>query len=487
MGHHHHKVNRRTFLGQASCAAVGMTTLFSTILNLKAMNAAASFNLHNVPSQGPFDDYKAIVCLLFSGGSDSYNMLVPKTTADYNEYATTRSNQAIPSNELIDINPTNTPGKEFGVHPSMPNLAAIFEAGDLAFVSNVGSLIEPTTKAGVYNGSNDLPLGLFSHADQVAHWQTSIPHDRVSTGWGGKIADMLNSLPNGPDTNPNISMNVSLSGSNTFQTGNQSVEYSINRTSEFGAEGLHGYGDEWFTSQLRTEAVDNIVDAQYQDLFKKTYMGTTKTARDGNAQFIEAMMNSTPLQTEFGPCMYENNWNCPSSAFEMIAKTINIREELGVKRQIFFVDYGGWDNHDELLDTQANLLTEVDNALGSFNAAIAEMGLQNQVTTFTISEFARTLTSNGNGTDHAWGGNMFVMGGAVSGKKIYGQYPQLALDSNLEIGNGVLVPTTSADEYFAELALWYDVPASGLLDIFPNLGNFYSVNSANNPIGFMNM
>lgn len=483
MGHHHHKIKRRTFLGQASCAAVGMTTLFNTVLNLKTMNAASAFNLHNL--QGPFDEYKAVVCLLLSGGSDSFNMLVPTTTADYDEYAETRSNQAIPKEDLIPINPTNTPGKEFGLHPNMTNMASIFESGNMAFVANVGSLVEPTTKDGVYNGTNQLPLGLYSHADQAAHWQTAIPQDRVANGWAGKIADMLNSLPNGPATNPNISMNISLSGSNVLQTGLESVEYAIDRV--YGAVGLNGYGDPWLESQLRTEAVDNIIDAQYQDIFKKTYIKTLKTARDGNAQFIEALANATPLATEFETCLIDPSYNCLSTAFEMIAKTINVRQDLGMKRQIFFVDYGGWDHHDELLNTQAGMINELDNALGAFNTAITEMGLQDQVTTFSISEFSRTLTSNGQGTDHAWGGNMFVMGGAVDGQKIHGQYPQLALDSNLEIGNGVILPTTSADEYFAEIAMWYNVPKSGLLDIFPNLGNFYSVTSPDSPIGFMNM
>ena len=478
MGHHHHKVNRRTFLGQASCAAVGLTTLFSTVLNLRAMNASAALNFPSFAPVGPFDDYKAVVCFLLAGGADSFNMLVPTGTSDYNEYATVRSNQAIPVNDLIPINPTNTPGKTFGVNPSMPNMASMFDSGRLAFISNVGSLIEPTTKTGVYNGTVDLPLGLFSHSDQVMHWQTSVPHDRVATGWGGKMVDLLNALPNGPQTNPNISMNISLSGSNVFQTGNSSVEFALHP--EQGAIGMNGYGEDWLFSQLRTEAVDNMVDAIYQDIFKKTYANTIKTARDGNIQYQEAEDNATPLQTEFGTTYL-------SQAFERIAKTINIREALGMKRQVFFVEYGGWDHHDELLNNQATMLAEVDEALNSFNLAIEEMGLGNNVTTFSISEFSRTLISNGNGTDHAWGGNVFVMGGAVDGQKIYGQYPQLALNSSLEIGNGVLVPTVSADEYFAELALWYNVPASNLLDIFPNLGNFYSVSSGMNPIGFLNI
>lgn len=478
MGHHHHKIKRRTFLGQASCAAVGMTTLFSTVLNLKAMNAAAMLNYPNIAPPDPFDDYKAVVCFLLAGGNDSYNMLVPTDTSDYNEYATVRSNQAIPQNELIAINPTNTAGKTFGVNPNMPHMASMFDAGELAFVSNVGTLIEPTTKTAYYNQTVDLPLGLYSHSDQVMHWQTSVPHDRVATGWGGKIVDLLNAMPNGPETNPNISMNISLSGSNVFQTGQNSVEFALHP--EWGALGMNGYGDEWLSSQLRTEAVDNMVDAQYQDIFKKTYATTLKTARDGNLQYQEAEENATPLTTQFDD-------NYLSLAFERIAKTINIRNELGMKRQVFFVEYGGWDHHDELLNNQAIMFEEVDNALNSFKLALQEMGVFNQVTTFSISEFSRTLISNGNGTDHAWGGNVFVMGGAVDGQKIYGQYPQLALDSSLEIGNGVLIPTISADEYFAELAMWYNVPTSGLLDIFPNLGNFYSVASGANPIGFLNI
>ena len=485
MGHHHHKINRRTFLGQASCAAVGMTTLFNTVLNLKTMNAASAFNLHNL--SGPFDDYKAVVCILLSGGCDSYNMLVPTGTSDYNEYAATRSNQAIPKDDLIQINPTNTNGKEFGLHPNMSNMASIFESGNLAFVSNVGSLIEPTDKNGVINGTDQLPLGLFSHADQIAHWQTAIPQDRVASGWGGKIADMLNDLPNGPASNPNISMNVSLSGSNVFQTGINTNQYSLDRIE--GANVLFGYSEDWIESQLRKEVVDNMVDATYQDIFKKTYMKTVQTGRDGGSEFAAALASATPLTTEFDLCdaQVADTYNCLSTALEMVAKAINVRETLGMKRQIFFVEYGGWDHHEELLMTQSAMMVELDNALGAFNNAVTEMGLQDQVTTFSISEFSRTLTSNGNGTDHAWGGNMFVMGGAVSGQKIYGQYPQLALGSNLEIGNGVILPTTSADEYFAELAMWYNVPKSGLLDIFPNLGNFYSVTSPDSPIGFMNM
>ncbi len=479
----HKKINRRTFLGQASCAAVGMTTFMSTIFNLKAIEAAT---YHNMPYLfGPFDDYKALVCILLGGGMDSYNLLVPKDNAGYNEYATTRSNLAIPKNNLLTINPNNTGGQPFGLHPSMTFLSTQFSAGNVAFISNVGTLLAPTTKAQVQNGSAQLPLGLYSHSDQVAHWQTGIPQDRVATGWGGKMADLLNSLPIPPMQNPNISMNISLSGSNIFQTGNNSVEFSL--SPENGSQGFNGYDHNgWLMQQIRAEVVDGMIEAQYQDLFRQTYAKTIKSGRDGHDAYEIALQNTPPLQTDFLDCNDgDAGWGCIEKAVQRIAETINIRQALGVKRQIFFVEFGGWDHHDELLNNEASMLGRLDSALSTFYDALVEMNVLDKVTTFTISEFSRTLLSNGNGTDHAWGANVFAMGGAVNGNSIYGQYPDLALDSNQEIGNGILLPTTSTDEYFAELALWFGVPASDLLMLYPNLGNFYNTSSGQNPIGFL--
>jgi uncharacterized protein (DUF1501 family) len=169
----------------------------------------------------------------------------------------------------------------------------------------------------------------------------------------------------------------------------------------------------------------------------------------------------------------------------MAAYSIAAHEALGMKRQIFFIDYGGWDHHDEVLNSQGVMLEELDTALGEFQTALEELGLGQQVTTFSLSEFSRTLTSNGNGTDHAWGGNVMAMGGDVIGKRIYGDYPILALDSSLELGNGVLLPTISADQYFAELALWFGVNPGDLPGIFPTLTNFYQPGSGM-PIGFLN-
>lgn len=469
-----HKVSRRNFLGQASCAAIGATTVFSTLFNLKTLNAAASFNSSIGAMPG---DYKALVCLLNAGGIDSFNMLVPRNTAAYNQYAETRSTVALPQDYLKAINPLVSDGNQYGLHPSMVRMQAMFEANKLAFVSNVGTLVRPITRQQFYEGSVPIPLGLYSHADQVMHWQTGVPNMRVGQGWGGKMADLMISA----NQNQTISMNISLSGSNVFQTGENSVEYSLHP--EEGSIGIYDYNNQdWAFNQLKRAAIDGLVNPVYQNVFKNTYRKTIKSAIDGN-EILSAAIDSAPI---FNVPFTQNS--DLSKSFEMIAKTISGREQLQMSRQIFFVEYGGWDHHDELLDNQAAMLTELDNALYQFNAAMEQMGIADKVTTFSLSEFSRTLTSNGNGTDHAWGGNVFVMGGAVNGRRIFGNFPSLVLGNSnpLEIGGGSLIPTTSADEYFAELALWYGVPASDIATLFPNIGYFYDPMSNSNPVGFLN-
>ncbi len=464
------KMNRRKFLGTASCATVGYTTLFSSLVNLKSMNAAAVMNSSTVLN----GDYKAIICLALGGGMDSYNMVIPRGNAEYNEYATTRSNQAIPQADLLPIIPNTSDGKTYGLHPALTNVQSMFAAGDAAVVANVGSLIEPITKPQFYAGSIPTPLGLYSHADQFMHWQTSVPQDRVAVGWGGKIADLLNAA----NTNQTISMNMSLSGSNVFQTGNSTVEYSVDPYN--GSIGINGYGQPWQYSQLRTAAIDSMIESNYQDAFKQAYVDVIKTARDGHVQFSNALESLNSFDTQFTD-------NYISQAFHMVAKTIAARDTLGMGRQIFYIEYGGWDHHDEVLTNMQDMFSEVDTALGEFYTALDEIDMKDCATTFTMSEFARTLTSNGNGTDHAWGGNSLVLGGSVNGSEMYGSYPSLALDNPLEVGGGVLIPTTSVDQYIAELSRWYGVMNSDLPIIMPNIGNFYDINSQVGPLGFMNV
>jgi len=464
-------ITRRKFFGQASCAAVGAATLLSSLVNLKGLAAAAVANATTMADP----EFKALVCVFMGGGNDSFNMLMPRGSGEYAEYSITRSNIAIPLNEMLPVFPDNTGGRLFGIHPSMTRSQQLFNNGKMAFISNVGTLVEPITKEQLWNGEGGVPLGLFSHSDQGQQWMTGLPNGRSATGWGGKVADLIKDMNN----NPNISMNLSLSGTNIFQTGESTVEFALDPYS--GSSGIEGYGatEDWNVfDRMRTKALNSMIDAEYQNMFKKTYIDVIRRSRDGHAQFQEAIESVPTFQTVFTD-------NYLSNSFQMAAKTIAAHEALGMKRQIIFIEYGGWDHHDEVLNAQSGMLYELDAALGEFQECMEELGLANQVTTFSLSEFGRTLTSNGNGTDHAWGGNVMVMGGDVKGKNIYGEYPTLALDSSIEIGNGVLIPQLSADEYFAELALWFGVSPSDLPIIFPTLTNFYQPGSGM-PIGFLN-
>ncbi|NNE16671.1 MAG: DUF1501 domain-containing protein [Saprospiraceae bacterium] len=465
MSHHHH-LTRRKFIGQASCAALGSTTLLSTLTNLKFINAASIAN-SSILGGG---DYKAMVCILLSGGSDSHNMLIPKDQNRYNDYANTRGAISIPRDEVRSLNNT-----DFGVHPSMSGIQQLFNDNKLSFISNIGTLLQPMVKDEVWQNEQLLPLGLFSHSDQTQQWQTSLPNSRSNIGFGGKLADLMSSL----NTNDKISMNVSLSGSNIFQTGESSVEYSIDPVDgSIGIEGYSATSNDSFDA-ARRDAIDNLVDANYTDIYRKTYIDVIKNSRDANIEFTEAI-GSTPFLRD----MFSNNDF--SESLHMIAKTIAARDTLGMKRQIFFVDLGGWDHHDELLNSQAELLNILNAGMTEFNAALERLNIQDCVTTFTASEFGRTLTWNGNGTDHAWAGNVMVMGGPVVGGRIFGDTPSLELGSGYELGGGgVMLPTLSVDEYFAELALWFGVSPSELNTILPNIGNFYNTGSGNMPIGFL--
>ncbi len=465
-----HSISRRKFIGQ-SCAAVGYTTLFSSLINLKAM-AAATMDNSSILSFG--GDYKALVCVMLAGGNDSYNMLIPKGDNEYNEYATTRSNLAIAQNDILQINPNTSDGRVFGLHPSMSDMQQLFEEDNLAFLSNVGTLIEPSTKTEILNGVVRTPLGLFSHADQIQQWQTGRPHERTNVGWGGRMADLMQSM----NSNQNISMNISLQGSNVFQRGDQIIPYAISNN---GSIGISGYGDQNGFDQLRTQAVNSMLDRDYQDIYKNAYKNTIKSSNEASLEFQSGVDTVPDFLTEMP------QYNNLARQLRMVAKTIAARDTLSFSRQIFFVQIGGWDHHDELLINQSNKLSNVNMALKYFSDVMGEINTNDCVTTFSVSDFGRTLTSNGNGTDHAWGGNTFMMGGAVNGKEIYGDYPSLDLNSELNLYDGALIPTTPADLYMAELALWFGVSPSDLNLILPNLSNFYDTNSNVPPIGFMNM
>jgi len=487
-------------MGQISCAGMGYMTLMNSLLNFKAMNAAA---ISNSASGG----YKAIVCILQAGGNDSFNTLIPIT--DHAEYALTRSNLAIPNYdsgiETEPMNPaylnnvrllsgTHQMGKQYGVHPSLTGVQNLFNNNKLSFISNIGTLMSPTDKTQYFNNTRTLPLGLFSHSDQIQQWQTAIMDKRTATGWGGKIADLIGDQ----NMNQNISMNFTLSGTNIFQSGNSNVEYAI---SENGSIGINGYdpNSTWIYNQLRTQAIDNMLSETYQDVFKKTYVDTIKQSKSAHEEFSIAINKYNEFEIDGAHENVFNAANPISQKLKMIARTIAVSTEeanngnvnssdvLDFNRQIFFVNFGGWDHHDELLDSQVGMLGVLGNALEEFNEALQLIGMEDCVLTMTTSEFGRTLTSNGDGSDHAWGGNVMVMGGdnLINGGKIFGTYPSLQLGSDNEIGNGVLLPTTATDCYFAEASKWFGVSNGDINNIFPRLAEFHSINSSPRPIGFL--
>lgn len=469
------KLKRRTFLNRLgiSCASVGATTLLSGITNMGLINSAAAANMSNSFFAPQANDYKALVCILLNGGNDSFNMLVPRGINEYNDYAATRTNLAIDRNDLLPINPLNSDGKLYGLHPGMSKTQSLFESGNLAFIANTGTLVQPTTMID-FQGGNNIPAGLFSHSDQAQHWQTSLPQDRnAATGWAGRMADILHEN----NINQNISMNISLGGVNQFQRGRSVQPYTISSQGN-GAVQINQSNDNSFYETLKRQTLDSLLEDTYSSVLKEAFKTTVTNAIGSSFEFSSAISDVAEFNTDFSD-------GGISPDLKMIAKTIAARNTLNVSRQTFFLQSGRWDNHDNNLENHANNLQNVDTGLHEFYNVLTELGLENKVTTFIISDFGRKLVSNGNGSDHGWGGNTIVMGGAVNGKNIYGSYPDLYVNSPLDIGGGRFIPTTGTDEFFAELALWFGASSADLYQILPNLPNFWTPSSNNYPIGFM--
>lgn len=466
--------SRRSFIKQGSCKAMSSLGLLSSLLNLRMMSNAASETTDT--SEKP----KALICLFLNGGNDSYNMLVPSSPTEHGNYQALRANLALTQNSLLSLNridsvkaPLNN-GRSFGINPAMPELQNLFNTGDLAFVSNVGTLVEPTSRDQYSAGSTQLPRGLFAHNFQQMEWQTSVPQGGITTGWMGRMADLLNPIYNTGD----ISMNLSLAGNQLMLLGNQITPYTVSNTD--GAITLTGTGDGDDSSITRLSATRSLMEQSYKNLYEQAFAHETNTNIELNETFKDAF-DSVDLATSFP----SNGTLGPD--LRAVVKSIASQSALGHRRQTYFVELGGFDNHANLLSDHPSLLSEVSQAVAAFWEAIQELGMEDQVTLFTASDFSRTIRSNGQGSDHGWGGHHFVLGGGVDGQKIYGEYPnpdQLQIGAGLDVGTqGRILPSISTDEYFAELALWLGVPQSSLGDVFPNLVNFWSGDSS--PIGFM--
>jgi len=476
---------RRRFLYQAPCAALSSISVLSTLLNLRLAGSLAAEDVDG-------NDCKALVCVFLHGGNDSWNVLVPRGS-EYAAYANARSNLALAEDSLHNLEPPPPPvddGRLYGLHPALGEIAAMYNgtgafAGKrrAAFVTNVGTLIQPTTLPQYHAGSVPLPKALFSHSDQIEQWQTSVPQGLAQlTGWAGRAADVLHSMNSGQ-----VSMSISLGGNNVFQVGAQTGQFVITPQGALGFVGGSDPNDPRNLLNIKNRTVKSLVEQTYRNTMDQAFATLTKNSVTAQEQFGQ-VFSSTVLPPAVEALFPAGNYL--ATTLRAVLRTIVARQALGLRRQTFFTGIGGWDMHGDLLGPHTGLLTTVSRALHAFQQGIEMLGLHNDVVTFTASDFGRTLRSNGRGTDHAWSGNALVIGGPVQGGRIYGTYPvfdQIGADlfGPLDVGyGGRLLPTTSADVYFAELLRWFGVPAGSMSYALPNIGNFWNPTGPA-PLGFL--
>ncbi len=448
-------LNRRDFLKTS-----GAATLFAATPGLAYSQVVGGL--------GPFPDYRALVCVFLFGGNDSFNMLVPNTTAEYNAYAASRQNLALLQNDLLPITPASSSGADFGLHPAMGAVQGLFQSGEAAFVTNVGPLIQPTTRDEIFNDAAVLPPQLFSHNDQQDQWTSLRGNVPSKTGWAGRMADLMRTGV----ADQQMSTNASLFGTNLFQSADETVAYVMGPGGPIQFEGFSTTPGDILNEQRL--AFLRVLDAQYDTIYERGYRDVQRRAIDAADRVSSALENAPVFNTPFPQSQL-------GTQLQTVARLIAVRDELQMQRQIFFVAAGGFDSHDDQNQNQPGLLGGISDAIGAFHTAVRdELAIPDNVTTFTQSDFGRTLTSNGDGTDHAWGGNQLVVGGAVNGGDLYGDYPSLALNGPEDVGGGRFIPSTSADQYAATLAKWFGIPDTDLDVVAPNLINF-----AQRDLGFM--
>ena len=407
------------------------------------------------------NDYKALVCLFLYGGNDSYNMVVPTTQALYDHYSASRLNLAVPKNQLIALSGMAADGANYGAHPDMSELAALYNSGQAAVLSNVGSLLHPTTRADY--GAGRVPPRLFSHNDQQDQWQTAHADASEITGWAGRAADVFDGV-NGSAEMP---LNISIAGSNTLQRGNSSNTFAM---SPGGAQTLDGLDPG--AGSLRS-AFDQVRLLAQSNIYAQGYADVLDRSIRLNALLDSLLKNQPALATTFPASSL-------GSQLKAVARLVGIRSALSMKRQVFFVSMGGFDTHDAQSSVQPGLFADLSQSLKAFYDATIELGVADSVTSFTASDFGRSLTVNGKGTDHGWSGHQWIVGGAVAGGRIYGMPPSMQADGADDSEGGRFIPTSSVDQYGATLMRWFNVGESNLDLVFPNLNRF-----ASRDLGFM--
>jgi len=443
--------SRRAFLQRASALSLaGVATPWA--INLAAIGEAAASTAA---------DYKALVCVFLYGGNDYGNTLVPYDAASYALYQGIRPTLAYARSSLdataLSASVALPNGRQYALAPQLAPLLPIWNAGKMAALLNVGSLIQPTTKAQYTAKSVPLPPKLFSHNDQQSIWQSSLPEGATS-GWGGRIGDLFVS------GNGNATFTcVNVSGNAVFLSGATAVQYQV---ASSGSVALNGIKSPLFGSTACSNALRALVTANRTQLFEAEHVRVMSRSIDANESLTAALAGAPALQTVFP------TGNSLADQLKMVARMIGSADALGVKRQVFFVSLGGFDTHDALLTTHPALLTSVADAISAFHAATVELGVANQVTSFTASDFGRTLVGNGNGSDHGWGSMHFVLGGAVRGGRYYGSAPAIANNGPDDVGQGRLLPTTSVDQVAATLGAWFGAADGALLDVLPNLSRW---------------
>lgn len=432
-------------------------------LKLSMAAAAAGLMPRTLHAQADTSGYKCLVNVFLFGGNDGFNLVAPTSNAEYNVYANSRQNLAIAQEDLLPINPLNPDGANYGIHPSAAPLRDLFESGDAALVANIGPLIEPVSGSeAIQNQTVQLPPQLFSHNDQQDQWQTLRGTSNSGTGWAGRIADLV--APEAPQQL--LATNTSTFGTTIYQAGASTTPYTV---SPDGAKTYGAFNPEIPLGVERRSAFLEYLETASNNIHGRA-LAAVHQRSIATADFVNEALALVPeLTTEFPNSLL-------GSQLRIIARLIAVKDEFEMSRQIFFAGTGGFDTHDDQNEVQPNLFADLADCMQAFQNAMIEIGQADNVVLFTQSDFGRTLTSNGDGTDHGWGSHQFVVGNPVVGRTIYGQMPVLEIGGVDDSGAGRIIPTVSVDQYAATLSQWFGVAESDLATVAPNLANFSEQN-----------